>query len=37
MEDLRKRPEQNGTGFDFDSASMTEVMLDPGASAFVPE
>lgn len=37
MESLpRKRPEQNGTGLDFDSGSMTEIMLDPGSSAFVP-
>jgi len=33
----RKSLEQNGTGLDFDSGPMTEIMLDPGSSAFVPE
>ncbi len=38
MEGLpRKSPEQNGTGLDFDSGPITEIMLDPGSFAFVPE
>jgi len=32
-----EEPEQNGTRLDFDSRSMTEIMLDPRSSAFVPE
>jgi hypothetical protein len=33
----RESPEQNGTRLDFDSGAVTEIMLDPGSSAFVPE
>ena len=38
MESLpRKSLEQTGTGLDFDSGSMTEIMLDPGPSSLMPD